>query len=152
MPVPATLLEAPMKSSHSDISAALETLLPVTSGVTLARSKLHRQLVAAALQVLVEWLTDQAQLLAEESGGDSLAVQTPARTTAYRKAVSLTPREQEVAVLIARGLTNSQIARQLVIATSTTERHVANILRKLDMRTRSQIAVWVTESGLVRAD
>jgi DNA-binding NarL/FixJ family response regulator len=139
----ANLREAPMNSSHSDISAVLEALLPIVPGMTQARSKFQRQFVAAALQVLAEWLTEQAHILAEESRRDSLAIHTPARTT-------LTPREQEVALLIARGLTNSQIAAELVIATSTTERHVANILCKLDMRSRSQIAVWATATGLVR--
>jgi hypothetical protein len=47
-----------------------------------------------------------------------------------------------VAQLVARGMTNRQIAQELVIAASTVERHVANILRKLDIRSRSQLAVW----------
>ena len=109
----ATLLEAPTNSSQSDISAVLETLLPIASGVTQARSKFQRQLIAAALHVLAEWLTDQARILAEESRRDSVATLTPIRATAHPTAATLTPREQEVAVLIARGLTNSQVAREL---------------------------------------
>ena len=45
-------------------------------------------------------------------------------------------------------LTRRQIADELVIATSTAERHVANILRKLDLTSRAQIAVWATEARL----
>jgi DNA-binding CsgD family transcriptional regulator len=61
----------------------------------------------------------------------------------------LTPREREVASLIARGFSNRKIAEELVIADSTCERHVANILNKLGMRSRSQIAVWAVHHGLV---
>ena len=56
----------------------------------------------------------------------------------------LTRREREVASRIAHGLSNRQIAEELVIAVSTTERHVANILNKLAMRSRTQVATWVT--------
>jgi non-specific serine/threonine protein kinase len=49
----------------------------------------------------------------------------------------LTERQAEVAVLIAQGRTNRQIAEQLVITEATAERHVANILSKLDLHTRS---------------
>jgi non-specific serine/threonine protein kinase len=62
----------------------------------------------------------------------------------------LTQRELEVARLVADGLTNRQIAEQLVIAEGTAERHVGNILAKLDMTTRAQVAAWVVGSGLLR--
>jgi predicted ATPase/DNA-binding CsgD family transcriptional regulator len=58
---------------------------------------------------------------------------------------SLTPREAEVAALIARGLNNRQIAERLVISQRTVDAHVAHILAKLGFATRSQIAVWATE-------
>jgi len=48
-----------------------------------------------------------------------------------------------VAALIARGLTNRQIADALVIANSTVERHVVHILNKLSLTSRTQVAVWV---------
>jgi predicted ATPase/DNA-binding CsgD family transcriptional regulator len=52
----------------------------------------------------------------------------------------LTPREQEIAALIAHGRTNRQIAEELVIARPTAERHVANILKKLGLSNRAQVA------------
>ncbi|HEY3062211.1 MAG TPA: tetratricopeptide repeat protein [Chloroflexota bacterium] len=55
----------------------------------------------------------------------------------------LTPREQEIAALIARGLTNRQIAEALVISKTTADRHVSNILAKLGMTTRAQVAAWM---------
>jgi DNA-binding NarL/FixJ family response regulator len=60
----------------------------------------------------------------------------------------LTGRELEVAGLIAQGLTNQAIASRLSIAPRTAEAHVENIRRKLQVRSRAQIAVWVTEHRL----
>jgi DNA-binding CsgD family transcriptional regulator/tetratricopeptide (TPR) repeat protein len=71
----------------------------------------------------------------------------PKRTSADEPPY-LTRREREVAVLIGRGLTNAQIADTLRISKYTVANHVARILRKLDLPSRSQIAVWVTERRL----
>jgi len=54
----------------------------------------------------------------------------------------LTRREQDVAVLVARGLSNSQIAGELVISARTVETHVQHIMDKLGVSTRAQIAAW----------
>jgi DNA-binding CsgD family transcriptional regulator len=53
---------------------------------------------------------------------------------------SLTPREKEVAILVARGLTNRQIASELVLSEHTVHHHVTNILKKLNLTSRQQIA------------
>ncbi len=60
----------------------------------------------------------------------------------------LTSRELEVAALVAEGLTNQAIARRLAVAPRTAEAHVENIRRKLEVRSRAQIAAWVTEYRL----
>jgi pimeloyl-ACP methyl ester carboxylesterase/DNA-binding CsgD family transcriptional regulator len=60
----------------------------------------------------------------------------------------LTGRELEVAGLIAEGLTNQAIARRLSVAPRTAEAHAENIRRKLQVRSRAQIAAWVTEQRL----
>ena len=60
----------------------------------------------------------------------------------------LTGRELEVAELVAAGLTNQAIARRLSVAPRTAEAHVENIRRKLEVRSRAQIAAWVTEHRL----
>jgi len=57
-------------------------------------------------------------------------------------------RELEIAALIARGLTNRQMARTLVISERTIESHVDHILNKLSFRSRAQIAAWVVEQRL----
>jgi predicted ATPase/DNA-binding CsgD family transcriptional regulator/tetratricopeptide (TPR) repeat protein len=61
-----------------------------------------------------------------------------------RPQVRLTPREAQVAELVAEGLANQQIADRLVIARRTAEGHVERILNKLGFHTRTQIATWVT--------
>ena len=55
---------------------------------------------------------------------------------------SLTHREHDVAALVARGLSNSQIAATLVISARTVETHVQHIMNKLGCSTRAQIAAW----------
>jgi DNA-binding CsgD family transcriptional regulator len=57
----------------------------------------------------------------------------------------LTPREREVAVLLAEGQSNREIATQLVITEGTAEVHVKRILSKLGLHSRSQIAAWMAE-------
>jgi non-specific serine/threonine protein kinase len=64
-------------------------------------------------------------------------------------AYPLSRRECEVATLIARGLTNRAIAEQLVIAERTAETHVSNILSKLGLDTRAQIAAWAVAHQLI---
>jgi pimeloyl-ACP methyl ester carboxylesterase/DNA-binding CsgD family transcriptional regulator len=60
----------------------------------------------------------------------------------------LTRRELEVARLVANGLTNQAIATRLAVAPRTADAHVENIRRKLEVRSRAQIAAWVTEHRL----
>jgi DNA-binding NarL/FixJ family response regulator len=61
----------------------------------------------------------------------------------------LTPREREVLALLAEGLTNRQIADRLVVSEHTVHRHVTNLLRKLDLPSRTAAAAYAVRSGLL---
>jgi len=91
---------------------------------------------------------DLAQVLAAFGRTDAAAGQP--RVAHEREAASvLTPRELDVLKLIAQGLSNSDIARRLVLSEHTVHRHLANILRKLNLSSRAAAAAWGVRTGLV---
>jgi DNA-binding CsgD family transcriptional regulator len=61
---------------------------------------------------------------------------------------ALTPRQREIAGLLAKGLPNADIAQQLVLTTGTVANHVASILQRLELDSRTQVAAWAVENGL----
>jgi DNA-binding NarL/FixJ family response regulator len=97
------------------------------------------------------------------AAGDSLLSPSVTRTVIQRMAQQpapdaaserhlgkLTPREREVLELIARGLSNGEIAAALVVEESTVKTHVKHILRKLRLRDRVHAVIFAYESGLNR--
>jgi DNA-binding NarL/FixJ family response regulator len=77
-------------------------------------------------------LVEQSEARAERRGrrrvGDDLA--------------KLTRRQQEIAACIAEGLTNAEVVQRLVLTPGTVANHMENSLRRLDFKSRSQVAVW----------
>jgi LuxR family maltose regulon positive regulatory protein len=75
--------------------------------------------------------------------------QSPTLPVSLSLVEPLTPRELEVLRLIAAGASNGAIAEALVISIGTAKKHVNNILAKIDVRSRTQAAIWAREQGLL---
>ena len=87
---------------------------------------------------LVERLTTEAERRGRRQAGDEVA--------------RITRRQQEIATLLAEGLSNAAIAERLVISEGTVANHIEHILRRLGLQSRTQVAVWAVERGLYRSD
>lgn len=77
------------------------------------------------------------------------AVRAPQSNTKTSPAAKLSPREAEIIVMLAAGASNKEIARRLELAESTVKIHVQGILRKLNLSSRVQAAVYAVEHGLM---
>ncbi|MEN0139004.1 MAG: response regulator transcription factor [Rhodococcus sp. (in: high G+C Gram-positive bacteria)] len=100
----------------------------------------------------VRVVADGEALLAPTVTRRLIADVTSRRSAARRKPAALsalTPREREVLELIARGMSNTEIAERLFVAEQTVKTHVGKVLSKLDLRDRAQAVVLAYESGLV---
>jgi non-specific serine/threonine protein kinase len=122
---------------------------------TITQDRLERSL-GAARRALTERGAAQAvaagrALSLEQAVAEGLAdVAVPPHThTTSGEQSLLSPRERQVAVLLARGLSNPQIGEALVVSRGTVERHVANILAKLEYRSRAQVAAWAATHDLL---
>jgi DNA-binding NarL/FixJ family response regulator len=115
-------------------------------------------LADAHLQTARETINDIADMnaaedLRERFRAGALATLPEARKRTPNQAAKaqfggLTAREREVAVLIASGRSNREIADELVLGERTIETHVGNILGKLSFSSRAQVAAWVVQTGL----
>ena len=102
-------------------------------------SKQYRSEWAAGESLTVDQLVEYA------TGPSAIATAAPKAAAAD----PLSQREREVIALVARGYTNRQIAETLIISERTADGHVARILAKLGLATRSQAAVWAVEHAVM---
>jgi class 3 adenylate cyclase/DNA-binding CsgD family transcriptional regulator len=116
------------------VHAAAEDLVEATSLGMLA--------LKGFLKPVGVYTIERARPSAEPS---ALTVEAPVLAAAESGASPLSEREQEVVALITQGCSNREIARELTIAEATAVRHVANILDKLGLKSRAQVAVWAVE-------
>ena len=96
----------------------------------------------------MDWHDDPSAELFE--AGTRLAA-AQGRVQAGDEIGRLTPRQRDIAICLAEGLTNEEIAERLVVAPGTVANHVAGILTQLGFNRRAQIAVWAVELGLYRS-
>jgi DNA-binding CsgD family transcriptional regulator len=89
--------------------------------------------------------------LSEEPTASSVTPQSE-RSLGAAWPATLTRREGEVAAMVARGLSNRQIASDLFLSERTIENHISKILRKLELASRAQVSAWATEQRLFTSD
>jgi DNA-binding CsgD family transcriptional regulator/tetratricopeptide (TPR) repeat protein len=107
-----------------------------------ARSQLKEGVWAAAWEEGWAMSMERAiEYALSEDDSSTIATQTPEHTlSATARTLALTRREREVAKLVAQGLTNRQIAEALFVSERTIDHHVSNILKKLSLSSREQVA------------
>lgn len=110
--------------------------------LTLGRSEDAKEHVAAAERLLARWRGWRVEELEDVRRrlGDAAPVPTGV----------LTPRELEVVALLAEGLTNAELAARLYISPKTAAVHVSNVLAKLHMASRTEVATWAIREGIAR--
>jgi DNA-binding NarL/FixJ family response regulator len=111
---------------------------------------LLKDVPAARLVEAVRLVGDGSMLLGPSVTRRLVEAFSERRPTVHVDGIAdLTAREREVAVLIARGLSNAEIADALVVGEQTVKSHVSEVLRKLGVRDRVQVVVLAYESGMV---
>jgi DNA-binding NarL/FixJ family response regulator len=128
-----------------DLDEYVYAALRAGASAFLLKDAKESQLLAA-----IRVVADGGSLFAPGVTGRLIARFSEPDAAASVELPPLTTREREVLALVARGLSNAEIAEQLVISEHTTKTHVASLLQKLGLRSRVQAVVLAYESGLVR--
>jgi non-specific serine/threonine protein kinase len=152
IPVVQTILEAGLERAQHDLGAEAYTAT-WSRGLTLSKD----EAIAEALTV-VQLVSEQLAEPSRETGAATLAPaeawqrepsERPASRTRPALPAGLTERELEILRLVAAGKSSRQIAAELVLSVRTVERHISNLYRKLDVRTRAQATAYAHTHGLI---
>lgn len=136
-----------MLTSFSDEQAVSASIIAGASGYLLKNARRADLLRAVRAAASGESLLDPSVLAPVLERFRDLEAKEQTREVA-----SLSAREREVLALVAEGLTNKEIAAELVISENTARNHVSHILDKLDLTRRSEAAVFAAQRGLLRTD
>jgi non-specific serine/threonine protein kinase len=147
------------ESAREKLDVAASRLIECLPHLPLLRALRNRWLLplleSVGTDIARRWWSDGRALSLVEAVAVAESWQLPLvasagdESRATEQVRLLTPRQQEVAVLVGQGLTNRQIAERLVVSERAAAAHVENILNKLGVGSRTQIAVWVSERGLL---
>jgi LuxR family maltose regulon positive regulatory protein len=129
--------------SGAPFETALARIKLATSLAALGRTDPAEREAAAALECLLELGADA------EADRARRILDASARDNGRSLLPELTSREREVLRLLAEGLTNKQIAERLVVSEHTVHRHVTNVMRKLDLSSRTAAAAYAFRHGLL---
>lgn len=132
-----------MLTSYSDEQAVMASIMAGASGYLLKNTRRAELLNAVRSAAAGESLLDPGVTARVLARLRELSVKEEDREVAL-----LSEREKEVLALVAQGLTNKEIAAQLIIGENTARNHVSRILDKLDMSRRSEAAAFAVEHGL----
>ena len=139
----ATRLDAPTLVVHRRGDRAIR----LVAGERLAALVPDRDLIELDGDAHPPWFGDVDDLA--RAIAPFLGTSAPAPPASAADAEALTPRERDVLRLVAEGKSDADIARELVLSPHTVHRHVANILRKLDLHSRAAAAAKAARAGLV---
>ncbi len=132
----------------ADLGHALEPLEARLAGLDRQRLRAAMGAETFDAEYAAGRALDLTQVLAKAGRKDTAALQ--GRAAGLRgPAPVLTPRELDVLKLVAQGFSNADIARRLFLSEHTVHRHLANILRKLNLSSRAAAAAWGVRTGLV---
>ena len=142
----ADLAEGMLAAAHDDHERARPLLDDAVDGY--GRSGAPFEAARARIELAATLAALGRSERADEEMTAAVAALTELGAVSGNPEEAVTPREREVLALLMEGLTNRQIAERLVVSEHTVHRHVANILRKLDVPSRAAAAAYAARAGL----